>query len=307
MFHSRMSIHALVLLFITVAFPGISCFAAGNAPAVASTPEQLQWHDSYKAGYLAAQKANQNLFVFFYDAAKPTKWEEFSQMAQNDSAVRTQLAKFTLAKVSLAEKNEIDDTANRMIQHGAFSELRGSEGLAILDLTHTTAPYYAYVVSVYPFVANPFCVNGTVNKFQLTTMLQLPPGTLTQRSMMFAVRVHEEHPQSANSTCCTILMGEAESHSQYQANITDQGHHNWSSRFHSINAQLSGGLTAQEVVAESWPGENLMQAAKECVYSWRRSPGHWSGVRSPNDRFAYDMKRGRDGIWYATGLFATGR
>jgi len=98
---------------------------------------------------------------------------------------------------------------------------------------------------------------------------------------------------------------EAQSHSQYQADIRRQGHHYWESRFHRIVARLPGGLGAREVCAESWPGENLVEAAIECVRCWRLSDGHWSAVRAPNRCFGYDMKRGSNGVWYATGIFGT--
>ena len=60
---------------------------------------------------------------------------------------------------------------------------------------------------------------------------------------------------------------------------------------------------AQEVVAESWPSENLVEACIDCVDSWRHSPGHWEAVRSRHPLFGFDIQRGRNGIWYATGIF----
>jgi hypothetical protein len=99
------------------------------------------------------------------------------------------------------------------------------------------------------------------------------------------------------------LLSEAESHSQYQARIRLQGHHRWAARFPRINALLPQGLTAREVCAESWPGESLVEAAIECVRCWRLSSGHWSAVRARQGRYGYDIKRGGNGIWYATGIF----
>ncbi len=82
-----------------------------------------------------------------------------------------------------------------------------------------------------------------------------------------------------------------------------QGHHSWESRFHRINSKLPSGVVAQEVVAESWPNEGLVEACVDCVHSWRQSPGHWGAVRRRHPLFGYDIKRGRNGIWYATGIF----
>jgi hypothetical protein len=81
-----------------------------------------------------------------------------------------------------------------------------------------------------------------------------------------------------------------------------QGHHNWETRFVRITSTLDV-LSAREVCAESWPGEHLLEAAVECVRCWRLSDGHWSAVNAYQPMFGYDMKRGRNGIWYATGIF----
>jgi hypothetical protein len=139
---------------------------------------------------------------------------------------------------------------------------------------------------------------------ELLVLLDLPAGSLTQRTLIFAVRTHPELPASTQGELISVLASESESHSQHQANINLQGHHQWESRFHRINARLPAGMLAQEVCAESWPGQGLFEAAIECVHSWRQSPGHWSAVRTQQSYFGYDMKRGRNGVWYATGIFA---
>jgi hypothetical protein len=105
----------------------------------------------------------------------------------------------------------------------------------------------------------------------------------------------------------TVLADEAKQHSTYQASILVQGHHSWDSRFHRISAKLGGGALPQEVVAESWPNETLVEACVDCVHSWRQSPGHWDAVRGRHKLFGYDIRRGRNGIWYATGIFGRRR
>ena len=99
------------------------------------------------------------------------------------------------------------------------------------------------------------------------------------------------------------MLAEAESHSAYQAQIGVQGHHGWDYRFQRINSRLPGGCLSYEVCAESWPGQGLLHSAIECVRCWRLSSGHWRSVASPCQAYGYDIKRGRNGIWYATGIF----
>src|SRR5690606_30181791 len=116
-------------------------------------------------------------------------------------------------------------------------------------------------------------------KEALSIILDLPPGTLTQRTMIYAVRIHPEAPASTQGQFHMALADEAKSHANYQASVQVQGHQSWESRFHRINAKLPSNVLAQEVVAESWPNETLVEACVECVNSWRQSPGHWSAVR----------------------------
>jgi hypothetical protein len=174
----------------------------------------------------------------------------------------------------------------------------GAPGLAIIDMTEASGPLFRQVVSVYPFTRGPIDVP------KLQALLELPRGSLTQRTLIFAVRTHPEQPASTIGELSPILTRETENHAWHQASIGLQGHHNWNTRFHAINAQLPGGLAAREVCAESWPGQSLVEAAEECVDSWRQSSGHWEAVSSRHTLFAYDMKRGANGIWYATGIFA---
>ncbi len=119
--------------------------------------------------------------------------------------------------------------------------------------------------------------------------------------MIYAVRTHPEGPASTQGTMHNVLAEEARLQSEHQAKILVQGHHNWENRFQRIGART--GVAAQEVVAESWPNESLVDACVDCVASWRQSPGHWNAVRTRHPIFGFDIQRGRNGIWYATGIF----
>jgi hypothetical protein len=173
--------------------------------------------------------------------------------------------------------------------------------LAVIDLAHQQAPYYGQVVSALP------TTSGGFYQFQsnhVAAVLDLPAGTLTQRTMVFAVRTHPERPASTWGDADPVLVDEAAGHSEHQARIRNQGHHGWGSRFQRIIGRRARYGAPVEIVAESWPGENLTDACVDCVQSWRQSSGHWRNVRSPHTSYGYDIRRGSNGIWYATGIFA---
>jgi hypothetical protein len=121
--------------------------------------------------------------------------------------------------------------------------------------------------------------------------------------MIWAVRIHPERPASTTGHEDPQLAQAATNHSQHQANLGVQGHQQWDSRFHRVRSMV-GASTASEVVAESWPGENMIDSCIDCVASWRQSSGHWRAVRRRHRFYGYDIRRGRNGIWYGTGIFA---
>ncbi len=281
---------------------GILCAAVLTAlttvPCI-SLAGGLTWRTDYGQAKAEASESRRNLCVFFRDPTRDPPLGQLDAALAELESQKNISQRLVFADLPLSAAVERDGRPQRLLEHPAFAELNRSSGLAIIDLSDPTSRNFGYVVSVYPFSPG-----GQLPAAHLSALLDLPPGSLTQRTLIFAVRIHSESPQSTAGEFSLLLSGEAESHSRHQASITLQGHHQWESRFHRINAKLPKALLAQEVCAESWPGQGLLPAALECVHSWRQSPGHWEAVRTGHPLFAYDMIRGRNGVWYATGIFA---
>jgi len=183
-------------------------------------------------------------------------------------------------------------TAARLGGDPGLVELRGGDGVFVVDHAHDA--WRGRVVSVLPRTPGKYYRFEPHHLDQLAT---LPEGSLTQRSMVLAVRLHPEQPQSTSGSCDPLLCAEAEGHSAHQARIRRQGHHGWETR-----SQRLGGAAA-EVCAQSWEHQDLMDSCVDCVASWRQSPGHWRAVGGRHSAYSYDIRRGGDGIWYATGVF----
>lgn len=264
-----------------------------------ATKSTIHWHTDYHAGLDEAEARRQLAFLWFYNPTDPVENDRLEREVLSQEKIAAALSSrytpirlLTSATVMSGGKEVV------LMDHAAFGEMRHAPGLAIIDMSDPEGPLYRQVVSVYPFA------RGVITADKLAVMLALPRGTLTQRTLIYAVRTHPEFPASTTGHFSQVLTRETEKHAQHQASITLQGHHNWDSRFHAINAELPGNLLAREVCAESWPGQPLVEAAEECVHSWRQSSGHWDAVSSPHLLFGYDMKRGGNGIWYAAGIFA---
>jgi len=264
--------------------------------AIAEEP-RLSWRTDYYDAYKEARTDNKLLLLWFTNEPLSEAEQEFAKVL-DDEAIAKSMQGFVPLQLGKSTTVDVDDKPVSLIGHAAFAELLKQPGLAMIDLRDKESAYFGDTVSVYPFRSGK-----PLDKTKLQVLLDLPTGTLTQRTLIFAVRTHAEHPKSTQGIFDPLLASETQKHSTHQASITLQGHHNWDHRFQLISAKLPDRLLAQEVCAESWPGQNLVDAAEECVHSWRQSSGHWSAVSAAHPRYGYDMKRGRNGVWYATGIF----
>jgi hypothetical protein len=268
--------------------------ATGNEAAA-----NIAWRTDYHAALDEAADRARMALVWFYNPVDPSANDRFErEVLLRDKIAERINDRYIPVRLPVMAKVESGGKEITVLDHPAFAEMRQSPGLAIIDMTNAEGPFHRQVVSIYPFNRGP------ISAEKLAVLINLPHGSLTQRTLIYAVRTHPEFPASTTGHFSNLLSRETEKHAQHQASITLQGHHNWETRFHTINAALPGGLLAKEVCAESWPGQPLVEAAEECVHSWRQSSGHWDAVRSPHLLFGYDMKRGNNGVWYAAGIFA---
>jgi len=263
---------------------------------------EIDWLADYAEGVEQAREQGKMLLVLFCDCRNSELCRCFEANSLADIRVRKRLQDYVCVKLDVKATIPMGGKPTRLLGQSAFREMLGRPGIAIIDFTKEDDPLYGKVVSTFPLTRQ-----FRYPPEQMLVILNLPRGTLTQRTMIYAVRVHPERPASTRGQVNAYLVSEAASHSKHQARIRNQGHHNWDSRFHRINARLPGSLRAVEVCAESWPGEHLVEAAVECVDCWRQSSGHWSAVRAYHPVYGYDIRRGSNGIWYATGIFGKGR
>lgn len=198
----------------------------------------------------------------------------------------------------------------RLLDSGALAEMGGRPGLAVVSLHDPKLPTHKTVISAHPLMSSRYGWVPSCGACEIRTMLDLPPAaTLTQRSLMYAVRVHPERPQSVYGLPHRAFLTHARRHSLRQASMLNQHHADLLSASSYLQSQSGCSVgSASEVVAESWGavvgGENVLEAAFSCVDAWRHSPGHWSSVSRPHRYFGYDLARGGNGTWYATGIFA---
>jgi hypothetical protein len=281
-------------LFVILAW----IFCCPLAPAGEEGPHSvnISWETDYLHAMDVANRQRKMLLIFFRNPDDPQSQRLESETLAS-AAVQQKLQEFVCLRLPLDARIALDGKDVALLGHPTLCEMLDRPGVAIADFAHADPKLHGYIVSVFPLTANLF-----YGPAEMKVILDLPPGTLTQRTLIYAVRIHPEKPASALGCPDCRLLAEAESHSQYQAYIRVQGHHGWGARFPRIAAML--GCSPREVCAESWPRQSMVESAIECVRCWRLSSGHWSAVQAPNRAFGYDMKRGDNGVWYATGIVA---
>ena len=278
----------------------LTAVAPGAAPREQSRAvDALAWHDDYTVAYSEAKSAGKMLLIYFCKEGRNRARRRFESTSLSHPEIRNRLTRYVLAKLPLSATVTVVGKPIRLLDDPSFAMLRGRQGVAIIDLSDGSRQH-GFVVSQFPFPQGRW-----LRRDHFSVVLDLPLGSLTQRTLIYAVRTHPDRPAGTRGRLNSILAAEAASHSRYQARTGLLGHHRWEERFHRINARLPRGLMAQEVCAESWPGQDILEAARDCVNSWRQSPGHWDALSRRHPMFGCDMKLGRNGIWYATGLFAT--
>lgn len=259
----------------------------------------VEWRTDYSEAYNAAKAAKRMLLVNFVPTTVSSQQQSIEKYIASSPSLQTKLNNVVAVRVPVNAEIVVNGKSQRLLSFASFSHLQGGPGFALIDLANEGQPYYGGTVNVLPYSSGKYY---HFRSDYLSVILDLPPGTLTQRTMVWAVRVHPERPQSTYGMHHPTLANGATQQASYQANVGQQGHQNFETRFHSLSAAAGSGVS--EVCAESWPNQNMIDSCLDCVASWRHSPGHWQGVSGRHRAFGYDIRRGRNGIWYGTGIFA---
>jgi hypothetical protein len=280
-----------------LSIPAVCGAAPPPADAAVRTIGELSWHTDYSAAFRDAEAQHRMLLVFFRDEERPAASDKFEKNVLSNKQLNDELIEYVRLVLPLsAEKPyRIPESAGRLIDEPSFAHMHRRAGIAIIDMMDRKDKLlFGQVVSAHPFGTS---LSETLHGTQ--AVLRLPRGTLTQRTLTFAVRMHPAGPQSAFGRCNAFLCSQCTVSSRLMSQYGSVGHHDWGNRSAQIGSAL--GRSPSEVAAMSGNG-SVVDAAFEIVNQWAGSPTHWGMVASPSAMFGYDMVQGPGG-WYGTGLF----
>jgi len=271
----------------------------------------ILWETDYEYALETARTSSRKLLIYLYADGESEIPEElaalpmvsasrkFDAVVLDDGFVRSGLCWYVLLKLPMDTKIiDKDGTEMSIYSLPGFGHMIGHPGLVVIDFESRDKPHYGEVVGILPFLRG---VPPTAA--QTETFLELPPGTLTQRTLIYAVRIHPDRPQSASGEPAPAVMQAATEHAMFQAERGILSHHNFGARSYQVKMVLGEGGMPSEICAQSQSGVGLFEGAISCMRAWRHSSGHWSIAKKYHRYYGYDMVRGKNGAWYAVGFF----
>lgn len=261
---------------------------------------ELAWHTDYDAAYREAQEESKMLLLFFRDEAHPRIAATYENDVLASKELLEPLSKVVrlvlpLDAVRPFRAPELPDL--EVLKHSSFKYMYGRQGIAMIDLTESGSEHHGRVVSAHPFSAGKHYTTRATK-----IVLGLPKASVTQRALIYAVRLHPAAPASTtDGKCHGYLCKQARQSSNLMAAYGSVGHHDWGTRYGEI--ATTTGKSAMEVAAMSG-NRSMIDAAIELVDQWYGSPAHWGIMSSPASIFGYDLVHDAAGNWWGTGLFA---
>ncbi|MCS7016078.1 MAG: hypothetical protein NZM42_08190, partial [Gemmatales bacterium] len=218
------------------------------------------YHGDYEQAVHQAITLKRDLVIYFRADGKTDRLLE-------DPRVWCRLQRYVLLCLPVEYRYQ----GQRLLDYGAFRHMQGQAGLAVVNCHDPASPHFLQVISAHPFVKSRYRWVPDYGPEQICLILDLPNWlSLTQRSMLYAVCVHPDQPQSVTGEAHPALMAHCAEHSARQAQLQWQHHADLITA--SSRIQEQGRITfgqASEVVAESWGRffgeETVLEAAFSCV------------------------------------------
>jgi len=267
--------------------------------------ESLTWHDDYLRAYSEASREQRYLLMLFHEFSVGDE-SDFSPDLIFAPSMRPMLEQFSRVELPLnaamptspeSDSTDIEDALPELLlNHRSFRHLGPRPGLAIVDLTDPESANHARVVSALPLPAS-----GAFDSDQLTLVLNLPEGAISQRTLVFAVQSIVPDSSLARTKLSPSLTALAHRNARYQA--IDQPIHESEkqARQEKIVEEFGPDVELQELLFASEAGMSIHDAAEGAVAEWTSSPDTLDLLTTPMTASGMDMFQSPEsGRWYVT-------
>src|SRR5262249_24994906 len=150
---------------------------------------EADWLTDYDQAVKQAISEKKDLVILFQK-------DEELEKAMKNAKVKERLARIVCLKLPVDYKRK----GEGLLDHSALEGVGGRPGLAIVSYHDKELATHGYVISAHPLARSRYAWAPSYGAEQVKLILDLPrKATLTQRSMIYAVSVHPEQPQSVYS------------------------------------------------------------------------------------------------------------
>ncbi len=245
----------------------------GNTPVLPTAPQKTvgdrQWHGDYLAAYQQAINDKKMLVMLFHDASNPDL-SETRTSGFGAGELQESLDKYVRVSLPInfvAPSADPNAPRTRLLEHRSFRHLRDRAGVAIVDLTDAQGPNYGRVVSALPLPSD-----GRYSPEVLGTLLQLPSGSIGQRSIVLAVRTGVSGDNFTLGDPKAELHQLANRNARLMAQAEQAGSYDQVARVTAIRESFGDDIRIGELYFASEGPATVQEAAIQAVSKWMQSP-----------------------------------
>lgn len=258
----------------------------------------LSWHQDYLAAYQQAIDQQRPLLMVLRDTLEP-EGTDAGTSAFSATELEPLLGNYVRVSMSIGATVpglSAAEAPTRLLEHRSFRHLNGRPGLAIIDLTDAKGPYFGRVVT-----AVPLPENGRFSAELLKRALQLPPGSIGQRTLVLTIRVSLPDSSFANGDPHPQLMQLASRSARLMAQNEQPGSFDQGARIAAVVNTFGNSARMRELVFAT-PGPTTVQdAAIQAVRQWLQSTDDLAVLNQSATAYGVDLYQSPSSQrWYAS-------
>lgn len=273
-------------------------------PSKAKRSEELAWHRDYLTAYREAAEQKRYLLMLFRESS--LKGSSLSSSAIFAPSMRPMLEQFSRVELPLdatlprkTDSDEVEqqsDVPELLLEHRSFRHLGVRPGLAIVDLTDPESADYARVVSVIPLTKD-----GAITDLDLMLALDLPTGSISQRTLLFMIRSTIPDTSLSMRGFSSDLIELAHRNCRYMAHAGQLGSFDQDFRQKKITETFGPQAELKQLLYATEAEATIHDAALQAVESWIQSPESFDVLNGSAQAMGMDMFQDPEsGRWYVT-------
>lgn len=273
-----------------------------ETPSVELKPNgRLKWHRDYFTAYDEAAGAHHRLVILFLDEGSETVSTSRGGLEKAD--VEAVLGNVT--RLHLPLDFRLTGSETPLLEHRSFRHLGGQPGVVIIELSDPKNPLFGQAVSALRLPAE-----GQFSVESLQRLLDLPTGSIGQRSLLFAIRsaVATSEPDSArldsplfNVSPNATLSDLANRNSRFMAHIGRVDLFETGRRQEILRRTFGNGVQIHELTFGTTEAMPIQEAAAQTVRNWTRDEKSAAALNEPATAYGLDLFQSPEsGRWFAT-------